>query len=294
MLEYGKRVVCAALAGVLAVGGLAACVAQPPKDAKELVERFNATNDHNNYTAETHLAVTMDALGTSGTISYTENAKVAGDNAYATVLTGLSDNKEDKTEMYVEKAADGKYNTYSSSQIGDTTVWYKLTSDASLLCKTLIESAPLSEAKLETTGKGYDLVLPGSAFAETLAGSKNNVSNTLGSAVTDGIKSALSGSDLVYSFDKSCKLTGIAYKISTDANDGSQSAEGNDAMVSGSIELDVTVKDYGKTDAKQTAIPENVKSEAIDATSLIEDVSKVIEDATGTENAEGSTQGTEN
>ena len=291
MFDMGKRFICAALTSSLAICGLTACVAQPPKNAKELIERFNANNDHGNYSAETQLSVSMDALGTSGTINYTESANVAGDNAHATITTGLSESDQSKSEMYVEKDKDGKYNTYTSAQIGDTTVWYKLTTDSGLLCKTLIENPALSEANFETTNDGYNLVLSGSTFADTITGTQNSLTNSLGGSLAEGVKSALSGADIVYSYNKNCMLTGITYKVSSNSNDNSQSTEGNETMFSGSIELNAAVKDYGKTDAKVTAIPENVKSEAIDATSLIEDVSKVVQDAPAEENAEGSTQG---
>ncbi len=287
MFEFGKRAACFAVAGTLALGGLAGCGAQQqgssaaasssaapePTTAMEVYERYEANPNQKNVHMDLTYNIGLAIMGQSAEIAGTSAADVAEDATHSTTkMQGMG--QDLTTESYTEKTSDGKYDTYTSNSADGT--WTKTTTDTGGLENQLTEKSMFKDAKLEKTDDGYKVTVAGKDFSAALSSlGINNYASMMGDEAA--LTYALENSDAVFTFDKECLLTGMNYTLNLDLGaaagasssssaSSSSTTTSESATVEASMKLDMkmTLSDYGKVDASKTKVPEDVKKNAVD------------------------------
>ena len=305
MFEFGKRAACFAVAGTLALGGLAGCGAQQqgssaassstapePTTAMEVYERYEANpnqkNVHSNMTYNMALAIMGQTLEVTGT----SESDMVGDAMHSTTKAQAM-GQDTTTETYVEKTSDGKYVTYSSSTEEGKTTWTKLTTETGGLENQLIEKDMFKDAKFEKSDNGYKITVAGKEFSTALSSlGINNYAQMMGDE--QALLYAFDNSDAVFTFDKDCMLTNLTFALNVDlgaaagassssATNSSSTTTEEGAAVGATMKLDLKVDytDYGNVDASKVAIPEDVKKNAVDGGEI--SLSDVAGEATTTE-----------
>ncbi|MBR3226446.1 MAG: hypothetical protein IKF78_14120 [Atopobiaceae bacterium] len=294
MFEFGKRAACFAVAGTLALGGLAGCGAQQqgssaaasssaapePTTAMEVYERYEANPNHNNVHSDFTYNVELSLMGQAVDFSGTTTCDKVGDASHETNKIQAM-GQDTTTEEYVEKTADGKFAHYSSADEDGKTTWTKIISDVSDLDSLFVNKDMFKDAKLEKTDGGYKITVAGKDFSAALTRlGVNNSASMMGG--DNALSYAFNNSEAVFTFDKDCLPTDLNYAYSADAGAATSSSSSSSASsssttteeaisVDASAKVDVKMKwtDYGKIDASKVAVPEDVKKNAVDGGEIL-------------------------
>lgn len=291
MNKLFKQVTAFLVAGIIALGGLAACGQPEPASAKDIVDRFAAAANRDNYHADLTMDIDISLFGQAMTMSVKSGTDVAGDDAHGTTeLSALGQNAT--YEVYVTKEGD-KVVQYQSDTSKDEKSWVKSTLDSGYFTDSLMTQDILSEGEFAKTDTGYTITVPGEKFLSALSSSGVNLDSMLGNTNNETMKEALKDSKAVYTFDKDCMLTGCTFSAEFDYsygnNDPDSSSDTAGFSISAGVKMtmNLTISGYGSVDAAKVATPEDVKSAAIDTGTLEESLNQltnlVNEDSTATE-----------
>ncbi len=249
------------IAGSLALAGLAGCGggAKAPTTTKELVERYEATANKDNYHMDMDYKIDLDLLGSTMTVDMKGAFDCAGKATHGTMtMNALGQNIE--YEMYAE-AQDSKYVQYMGTKIGNETTWMSSALDTPFMTESLTKADLLADAEFATTDSGYTLTVPGEKLASALTSMGGG--EMLSSLGTDASE-MFAGSKAIYTFDKDCVLNGLDFTM-----DYKYDAGGDASMTVGlKMALNAKISDYGKIDAASVAVPADVKSNAIDTDAI--------------------------
>ena len=284
MHAFIKRAASIVFASALALGGLAGCNAGPaePTNAKELMERFEATENHDNFHSDTDINCEISVLGQTVPVTAKMSMDSLGDAAYGTT-TGEAMGQNISSETYVEKNGD-KYTTYTSSGEGADKVWTKTETDTGSLSSQIVSDKLLDGAEFAKTDAGYTLTIPGDKLLETISSSGMDLSSLVGNSGDTSIMDSFKNADVVYAFDKSCLLQTVTYAVDIEydynLDNTDTTASDNTASMSMSMKLDLSMKvsGYGSVDAAKVTVPEDVKKDAVDLGNLSNEVTSLLTD----------------
>ena len=278
MSTLTQKVVSCIAGAALVLGGLAGCAgaAAEPKTADEVVRRFTADKNAENYHMDLTYDITMGILGQDVPLNMTYAMDTAGDNAHGTLSADILGQKM-TGELYIEK--DGKqYAQYQSIGTGQDAEWTKTTTESNTVAASAMASEEaLKNGKFEKTDDGYKVTTDGSTFVE----SSDSMKQMLGSTVdATALQDALKDSTVTYLFDKDCMLKSIDFL----ADITTKAVEGVDMDVRIKLAVKATISGYGTIDAKTLVVPDNVKANATDYNALGTQLTQLVggDEAQGT------------
>lgn len=286
-----KQITAFLVVGIIALGGLVACGQPEPTSTKDVIERYTAATNRDNYHADLTMDIDISLFGQAMTMSVKSATDVAGDDAHGTTeMSALGQNAT--YEVYVTKEGD-KVVQYQSDTSKDEKSWVKTTLDSGYFTNSLMAQEILGEGEFAKTDNGYTITVPGEKFLSALSSSGVNLDSLLGSTNNETMKEALKDSTAVYTFDKDCMLTGCTFNAEFDYSYGNSDPDSSSDTAGFSISagikmsMNLTMSGYGSVDATKVATPEDVKSAAIDTGTLEDSLNEltnlVNEDSTATE-----------
>ena len=259
MKSISQRLWAVAVAGMLAVGGLAACNMGPTTTA-DLLAAYEKAENRDNYHSVSSVSLGSDD---GDKIKIESTTDVAKDNSHSTMtadMFGISTT----SEGYVEKAEgeDAGYVNYTSVELAGAKLWAKSKTTAVSNIGALTDSSVLADAEFAKTDEGYTLTVPGEKVYSALTGTDVTYEG-LKELAGEDLANALNTSKAVYTFDQNCLLTKISCPVTFQETD-----EAGAVTSSVSLNFDFTVSDYGTIKAEDLAVPADVSSEAVDLDEL--------------------------
>lgn len=251
--KFVKRAMGMGLVATLVLSGFTACDGGP-KSTAELLERFEALENRQNYTFESDVDI---SLGADRAIAFESEGEVTPEASHMTTKGSIFGH-DTAFNRYVEKQ-DDNHIQYRSYEISGIRVWARSMVDDISPLSTLSAHDLLDHATFAATSDGYVLSVPGIDFAEACAGvCREALPDISKDAEAERLKEALAASEAVYAFDKDCALREISYSV--DMGDGGE----QDAATVATVAIDCSVLDYGTVDAEKVSVPQSVRDTAID------------------------------
>jgi hypothetical protein len=264
-----KKVVGAAVVASLAVGGIACWLGGGtgevvvrdvgPRSTEELLERYEALEDRENYAFESSVDV---ALGVGRTVAV-ETAGKAMPGASHVSGKGSVFGFDATYECYVETQG-VDHIQYRSYDIAGTRVWARSAVEGVAPLSALTAHDLLEDATFAQTSDGYTLGVPGNDFAEACVGVVRQALPDLAQEVgASGLTDVFALSEAVYTFDSDCALREISYRVGTE----------NEAAGGAAASIECALHDYGTVDAEAVAVPESVRDASIDLDEVMATIS---------------------
>lgn len=259
MTTFGKKLATMLVAGSLALAGIVGCAPSTPATPQvastaDLIEQYNSKAAVDNY----HMDLTMDIALTDGSQNATNmDVTCAFDvdkmNTHGTMsIEAMGQNID--TEVYAE-SGQTSYMQYIGMDYNGQKMWLKQENQGNFLTGSMTDISGLSNATFAATDTGYTLTADGSQMLDAV--SSLTGSDLLAGVDPEMVKQVLAGSKITYAFDKECTLTGVSMTMAVDI-------EGNHMELT----FDGKMSNHGKVDPATVAVPDDVKSGAIDATAL--------------------------
>ena len=252
MATMMRRLVGATLAGVLALTSLAGCDSKP-KTTAELLERFGQFEQKDNY----HFDRTITLGSADGeSIELVSTGDVAGGLSHVKTqgnLFGVSLG----FDTYCEPAEQG-YTDFVSTEVAGKTLWMRKAAQKSQDLSALVAPEVIGDAEFAGSESGYTLTIPADKFVSAMTGSDMTV-ETLSQSTENSLANAMADAKAVYEFDSDAHLTGISCSatITENAEDGTVTSETPTSVT-------YTVSGYGTIEEAGVAVPEQVRTEAVD------------------------------
>ena len=260
-----KRAAMVLLAFVLVVGLWGCSGLGVPATTEELLVRYVANEDVDNFSAEVNVGMNVNALGVRATVPTTTHLRAANNTAHGTIEVDLSalDTRNYTMEFYAE-LLDDALNCYIGTPNGDATTWklWKIDMTSKIDIRTITELLSASEltviAKDSDDKVAYELTVPTAKVLETTfditAGSAE-----LGGLNEQGILDAVGKDKVRVGFTEDCLMRSIDSRAMLTF----KGAETNNVVVRTGIDVSATLDDYGKVDPAEVAIPNEVREAAV-------------------------------
>lgn len=277
MTGIGKRIASALVTGVLALAGITACGAQQgpaaPTNAQELLARYEAAENHDNYHLDMDMAIKLDILGSSLEMPITASYDVAGTDSHGTMSMDLSSllGEPITTETYATKE-DAGYVQYVNA--GDET-WIKTTAETGDLASNLTSADLFKDAKFNALGtsdaEAYELIISGQQLLDAL-GQLGETATALDGTDDAAANDMLANSEVHYVFSKDCLPSSLSLELSYEATDGEE-----DGLSAGmGLTVKATFSAFGTIDAASVKVPDDVASKATDTQEIADGVEELV------------------
>lgn len=287
MHNLKRRIVCLAMTGTLAIAGLAGCAGQAgqvaqtkePSSASELAELCEKSSGAKNHHFEGDIEISLNVVGQALPMKASVGGDVVDDNAHFTMTMELMGEKQ-QNETYIVKEGNS-YVQYSSSKTessasktdGNAQQWSKSTSSSNPI-GSLSSKSLLSEGEFSKDGDAYTITLTGEQVMNALIGNDKDLEKDINDATTTELRDALKNGKLVFAFDKDGNPTSenanFEYAVKSEML-------GQQVDMNIKVAANVKLSNQGKVDASKVAVPENVKSNAVDASADLNDLLKQLE-----------------
>lgn len=260
-------IICAAV-----LVGLSGCgQKRAPATTEELLVRYVANENVNNYKGKVNVSLNASALGISAKIPVTADVEAAGNTAHGTLTIDLGslDTRNFQTEFYAE-LQDKNIECYlkAPGKKGEWRHWtIKMTSGIDIFTITdLLSASELTKMAKSTDEKvAFELTVPTAKVLETafdLADEPCEVAGMDEQGMLDAVKT----DKIRVDFDDDCLLHSATGNVLLEF----KSAATNNFAVKIALEANAVFDDYGTVDPASVAIPDKVKNGAIDTDTPLE------------------------
>lgn len=284
MHNLKRQIVCLAVTGSLAIAGLAGCaqagqVAQTkePSSATELAEVNEKTPGAKNYHFEGDLEVNVDIMGQALPVKASVGGDTVDGNTHLSMTTEIMGEKQ-QNETYLVKEGNSFVSYSCSKTDGEAQQWGKMEIGSNPI-DSLTSKSLLSEGELSKDGDAYAITLTGEQVLNAIASTDKDLENALKDAGATDLRNALKNCKLVFAYDKAANNTSqsASFDYGTKSELMGQSVE-----MSIKLAANMKLTNHGKVDASKVAVPDSVKSSAVDATAGFGDFLKQLETLGGT------------
>lgn len=259
------------------LGGLVGCGSSEPKNAKELLERYMANQNHDNYHCDLGMDYEISMFGQAIPITLAFNIDMAGDTGHGN-LSKDAMGRDTESELYVQKE-DDKYVQYSKNK--DDEKWTKTSIDVRNVTDSIVNGKLLNDAEFAKTDEGYTLAIPGNTFMEALSASGMNVTEIISQLGGEAkVADSFKNTNAVYTFNKDCLLTDLTYVVNFVYSYGGDASAIENETISPKItmhmNLNMKLSDYGTIDETKVTVPEDVKKNAVNTGNLFEELTGLV------------------
>ena len=281
MHNLTRQIVCLAMTGTLAIASLAGCggpeglATQQPSSAAELAEMNEKTAGARNYHFEGDFDLSLNVMGQAFPLKATVGGDYAEGNTHITSAMDVLGQKQE-SEMYLVKE-NGSYVQYSSTKTDGTTQWSKMPIGSNPV-DSFSSKELLSAGEYSKDGDGYTVSLTGAQIWNAIVGSNKDLETALKDVNTADLQKSLENCKVAFKYDNAANNTSqtLNFNYGTTSEFMGQTVETN-IKITGDMKL----TNHGKVDASKVAVPESVKSSAVDATAGLNDLLKQLESLTG-------------
>ncbi len=272
-----KRTMAIIFVFVFAAGLFGCSSVGAPATTEELLLRYVANENVDNFEAKVNVDLSVNALGVRAVVPVKADLRTANNVAHGTIEVDLSSlNTRNYTmEVYAE-LLDDAINCYIGTPSGQDTEWklWKINTSSKIDIFTVTDLLSSSELTLIANDSDpevcYELATPTSKVLETAFNVAADPVQAGGMGEQDMID-AVSNDKVRVGFTKDCLMR----SLNTSALFTLKSAETNNVMVRMGIDVAATLDEYGKIDPAEVAIPNEVRQGAV-ATKEPVDVIEVI------------------
>lgn len=259
-----KRLLIALLALVFAFELCGCSAFGAPATTEELLVRYVANQNVDNYSAKANLGLNVNTLGVRTAVPITVNLRTANSVSHGTIEIDLSslDTRNFTMEFYAE-LLDDALNCYIGTPHGDKTKWkcWKVDTTAKVDIFTITELLSASEltiiAKDSDPLVEFELAVPTAKVLETLFDITAD-STEVGGMDEQGMIDAVGKDKIRVGFTEDCLMR----SLDTESLLTFRSPETNNVEVRVGVEVSATLDDYGMVDPAQVAIPDEIRDGA--------------------------------
>ena len=260
-----KRVMAMLFACVVVLGLCGCSTFGAPATTGELLVRYVANENVNNFSAKVNVGMSVRALGVRTAIPITTNLRTANNVAHGTIEVDLSalDTRNYTMEFYAE-LLDDAINCYVGTPTDAGTTWKLWTIDMTSSIDIFTVTDLLSSSELTLLAKdsdsqvSYELTVPTEKVLQTAFDISVNPAE-VGGMDERGMLDAVSEDKVRVGFTKDCLMRSLESSVMLTF----KSEETNNVEVRSGVEVSATLDDYGKVDPSEVAIPNEVRDAAV-------------------------------
>ena len=260
-----KRVMAMLFACVVVLGLCGCSTFGAPATTEELLVRYVANENVNNFSAKVNVGMSVRALGVRTAIPITTNLRTANNVAHGTIEVDLSalDTRNYTMEFYAE-LLDDAINCYVGTPTDAGTTWKLWTIDMTSSIDIFTVTDLLSSSELTLLAKdsdsqvSYELTVPTEKVLQTAFDISVNPAE-VGGMDERGMLDAVSEDKVRVGFTKDCLMRSLESSVMLTI----KSEETNNVEVRSGVEVSATIDDYGKVDPSEVAIPNEVRDAAV-------------------------------
>ena len=260
-----KRVMAMLFACVVVLGLCGCSTFGAPATTEELLVRYVANENVNNFSAKVNVGMSVRALGVRTAIPITTNLRTANNVAHGTIEVDLSalDTRNYTMEFYAE-LLDDAINCYVGTPTDAGTTWKLWTIDMTSSIDIFTVTDLLSSSELTLLAKdsdsqvSYELTVPTEKVLQTAFDISVNPAE-VGGMDERGMLDAVSEDKVRVGFTKDCLMRSLESSVMLTF----KSEETNNVEVRSGVEVSATIDDYGKVDPSEVAIPNEVRDAAV-------------------------------
>ena len=260
-----KRVMVMLFACVVVLGLCGCSTFGAPATTEELLVRYVANENVNNFSAKVNVGMSVRALGVRTAIPITTNLRTANNVAHGTIEVDLSalDTRNYTMEFYAE-LLDDAINCYVGTPTDAGTTWKLWTIDMTSSIDIFTVTDLLSSSELTLLAKdsdsqvSYELTVPTEKVLQTAFDISVNPAE-VGGMDERGMLDAVSEDKVRVGFTKDCLMRSLESSVMLTI----KSEETNNVEVRSGVEVSATIDDYGKVDPSEVAIPNEVRDAAV-------------------------------
>ena len=260
-----KRVMAMLFACVVVLGLCGCSTFGAPATTEELLVRYVANENVNNFSAKVNVDMSVRALGVRTAIPITTNLRTANNVAHGTIEVDLSalDTRNYTMEFYAE-LLDDAINCYVGTPTDAGTTWKLWTIDMTSSIDIFTVTDLLSSSELTLLAKdsdsqvSYELTVPTEKVLQTAFDISVNPAE-VGGMDERGMLDAVSEDKVRVGFTKDCLMRSLESSVMLTF----KSEETNNVEVRSGVEVSATLDDYGKVDPSEVAIPNEVRDAAV-------------------------------
>lgn len=260
-----KRVMAMLFACVVVLGLCGCSTFGAPATTEELLVRYVANENVNNFSAKVNVDMSVRALGVRTAIPITTNLRTANNVAHGTIEVDLSalDTRNYTMEFYAE-LLDDAINCYVGTPTDAGTTWKLWTIDMTSSIDIFTVTDLLSSSELTLLAKdsdsqvSYELTVPTEKVLQTAFDISVNPAE-VGGMDERGMLDAVSEDKVRVGFTKDCLMRSLESSVMLTF----KSEETNNVEVRSGVEVSATIDDYGKVDPSEVAIPNEVRDAAV-------------------------------
>ena len=260
-----KRVMAMLFACVVVLGLCGCSTFGAPATTEELLVRYVANENVNNFSAKVNVDMSVRALGVRTAIPITTNLRTANNVAHGTIEVDLSalDTRNYTMEFYAE-LLDDAINCYVGTPTDAGTTWKLWTIDMTSSIDIFTVTDLLSSSELTLLAKdsdsqvSYELTVPTEKVLQTAFDISVNPAE-VGGMDERGMLDAVSEDKVRVGFTKDCLMRSLESSVMLTI----KSEETNNVEVRSGVEVSATIDDYGKVDPSEVAIPNEVRDAAV-------------------------------
>ena len=260
-----KRVMAMLFACVVVLGLCGCSTFGAPATTEELLVRYVANENVNNFSAKVNVGMSVRALGVRTAIPITTNLRTANNVAHGTIEVDLSalDTRNYTMEFYAE-LLDDAINCYVGTPTDAGTTWKLWTIDKTSSIDIFTVTDLLSSSELTLLAKdsdsqvSYELTVPTEKVLQTAFDILVNPAE-VGGMDERGMLDAVSEDKVRVGFTKDCLMRSLESSVMLTF----KSEETNNVEVRSGVEVSATLDDYGKVDPSEVAIPNEVRDAAV-------------------------------
>lgn len=260
-----KRVMAMLFACVVVLGLCGCSTFGAPATTEELLVRYVANENVNNFSAKVNVGMSVRALGVRTAIPITTNLRTANNVAHGTIEVDLSalDTRNYTMEFYAE-LLDDAINCYVGTPTDAGTTWKLWTIDMTSSIDIFTVTDLLSSSELTLLAKdsdsqvSYELTVPTEKVLQTAFDISVNPAE-VGGMDERGMLDAVSEDKVRVGFTKDCLMRSLESSVMLTF----KSEETNNVEVRSGVEVSATLDDYGKVDPSEVAIPNEVRDAAV-------------------------------
>ncbi len=264
-MRHIKQTVAIVLALMLALGMCGCAAFGAPATTEELLVRYAANENVDNFSAEVDVGLSVNTLGVRAIIPIVTSLHATENTAHGTIVVGLSslDTRDYEVEFYAE-LLDDALNFYIGTPKGEQTAWKRWTVDMTSKIDIFTITDLLSASELTLISKDsdaqvrYELTVPTDKLLET-AFDVTAGSAEVGGMDEQGMLDAVGNDKVRIGFTEDCLMRLVDSSVLLTF----KSAETNDVEVRTGIDVTATLEDYGKVDVPEVAIPNEVREAAV-------------------------------
>jgi hypothetical protein len=258
--------------GLAACGGGSPDKLPDPTNTDQLIQRYEGSEDKDNYRAEGTVAMGISFLGMDMPLEGTLKMENDGTSNHCLMdLSGeiLGESTTSVTEVYSAQEADDAIVTYSrTTEDGQDELWKRSTSTVSeTIHDSLLSTEKLKGAKFEATDDGYTLTLNATDADAILNALNMNTDELMSSMGTDMTATPTDDTAIVYTFDKDCYPTKVSLKVGYDfayTGDTQGLADLSDIGMGIDIAIDMSISGYGTIRDEDIQVPDVVRANAVE------------------------------